>query len=94
MKCPTFPSNSRLPTVIVLPISPSIPARNMIPDAAGPTVGANCRVIVLLAMSGSAIGCVVERGWKRKGVARGKDTFLPMFGTSQLWRRPSPAISL
>ena len=94
MKCPTFLLNSGLPTVIVLPISPGIATRNVTPDAAGPTVGSNYQVVVLLAMAGGAIGYLVERGWKRRGVVGGGDTGLPRFGTSQLWRRPSPAISL
>ena len=81
-QCPTFPSNSRLPTVIVLPIPPSIPARNVTPDAAGPTVGANCRVIIVLAMAGGAISRVVERGWKRREVAGSGDTCLPRFGVA------------
>ena len=80
MKSPTFPSNSRLPTVIVLPIPPSIPARNVTPDVDGPTVGANCRVIIVWFMAGGAISRVVERGWKRREVAGSGDTKLPMFG--------------
>ena len=77
MKCPTVPSNLRLSTVIVLPISSSIPARNVTPDADGPTVGANCRVIVLLARVEGTKRCMVERGWKRRGVAGGRNTVYP-----------------
>ena len=80
--------------MIVSPIPPSIAARNKTPNAAGPTVGATYRVIVVWFMARGAISLVVERGWKRREVAGSGDTSLPRFGTSQQRRHPTPAISL